>query len=775
MLKLQGLSHARDVVTFVLLREKYIEELASGHQVSANQVLHDRITPLVKQHADELSAARSVAGSGGAASDLDIISSTPWDTSVSNDLGNPQNISSLANSTTPEADIPGSSRRNTPESDPSDDVSATGAPVTPTTEPSFVMRCLTFAFGRVWRKNNKGRKDSNQPSFDSKEGSYAMMGEQSRTHSVATFTRVTSDPVDASVPMFQLNVPLDNIWCKKSLEDLSMLGVCGMSSCSPKTVCCGNAPEKASQKPRKDNQVDWKSNIISTAHWLSLERGSRKILWEWIAQEALDKDIIPPGRLSELIGRALDTECMLAAKEGHHSKPLTLFRNVSTCSSDTTSTVEKPQSLVLRGHDGEVWAVSSSPDGSLLASGDDKGVIKIWNIKEILSGEEIQRGRLSDSSVPEITEINSHTEPVTCLSWSKCGNFLLSGSEDLSIRLWDIDKLRRTTNGAARDHDGEPSAEKVFGRHRNHITKVAWLSDDNHFVSCGEDGALIIWNSQCTSPVCQEWQELGITDFTTCCYDDTLSDPFSDVYQRRRPTDCIFMLRHRAEVRILFVDVNNMNKTGNGKCAVQFLRIDDFNSSNDLVKNVINASQEHALHAGQAVGSPPQSVSTALEKVAHKQPSKGRSNDGHMFGYYANEFCSISDKSVKPPERAALGKCSSIAVDRKGRSAVIAAQHLPLRLWDLYMGKPVGQFFGHRQHRYVLRPTFCGHRDELLAMGSEDCCVYLWNRKSSGYIHQLEGHSGVVNSLTWASNGKAGILVSGSDDTTVRLWHLPFF
>src|SRR5207248_11346640 len=58
---------------------------------------------------------------------------------------------------------------------------------------------------------------------------------------------------------------------------------------------------------------------------------------------------------------------------------------------------------------------------------------------------------------------------------------------------------------------------------------------------------------------------------------------------------------------------------------------------------------------------------------------------------------------------------------------------------------------------------------QMLASGSEDQTVRLWNGQSGELLHTLEGHGDAVNSVAWSADGQ--VLASGSYDQTVRLWH----
>ncbi len=120
----------------------------------------------------------------------------------------------------------------------------------------------------------------------------------------------------------------------------------------------------------------------------------------------------------------------------------------------------------LAGHDGQTRAsaVSYSPNGRYLASGDDEGWILV---RDAQNGTELQR-------------MQAHIAQVTGLAWSPDSERLASSARDGSLRLWERASGREL--GGLRGHRGA-------------VRAVAWDVLGERLFSCGDDGAIHVWEA----------------------------------------------------------------------------------------------------------------------------------------------------------------------------------------------------------------------------------------------------------------------------------------
>ncbi|KAH9597261.1 NLE protein [Trypanosoma melophagium] len=143
------------------------------------------------------------------------------------------------------------------------------------------------------------------------------------------------------------------------------------------------------------------------------------------------------------------------------------YERLVSCSDDNTMFLWSPQQQVtplgrMTGHQGAIFHIQFSPDGTMIASCSADKSVKLWNASD---------GKF-------ITTLRGHVAAVYHVSWSLDSRLLVSGSRDSTLKLWSV--------------SSRELVEDLSG-HSDEIFSTDWSPDGQRVATGSKDKKVLIW------------------------------------------------------------------------------------------------------------------------------------------------------------------------------------------------------------------------------------------------------------------------------------------
>jgi WD40 repeat protein/serine/threonine protein kinase len=395
----------------------------------------------------------------------------------------------------------------------------------------------------------------------------------------------------------------------------------------------------------------------------------------------------------------------------------------------------RTQLFDLEGHANAVRGLGYSLDGRWLASGDDDGIIIVW---EALTGE------------PIATLRDAEGFGLSAVVFSPQGQWLAAGGGDNRVRLWDTATWQL--------------AQEPLAGHPNWVRDVQFLSDDV-LASAGSDGQVLFWSvpsgELLSGIVTDHAQERGVwrlafspdrTQVMTVSQDQTAQRwEIATGQPIGEPLNA-----HTAAVRDarFAADGHSLFTAGMDARLLQW-KLDTPNVLATLLPFGVTD-----------VDNPPTILSVAMSLDGRYAASSG-GESRPSGGAYAITIWEVSSGAVVQTLLGHQNDVVDLKFTRTSESLVSSSTDQSIRVWDVATGENTQTFNLPIYSAFV--PLAVSPDDRFMLAGALDGSLFGWELSTGAPLTAtFAGHTDEVHGLAFSPDGRR--LASASFDGSIRLW-----
>ncbi|MBW4465078.1 MAG: hypothetical protein KME07_06515 [Pegethrix bostrychoides GSE-TBD4-15B] len=409
---------------------------------------------------------------------------------------------------------------------------------------------------------------------------------------------------------------------------------------------------------------------------------------------------------------------------------------------------------------GNVMSIAFSNDGKFLAASDTNQEISVWNFED----NELVR------------TFDAHTAWVRVVAFSPLdNNLLISGSEDFTVRLWDIQnnqclktlagdiglvlsvvqnpktKLLASSGSNGRINFWDVETGECLKSWQAHtanfrVWSIAWSPDGQYLVSGSEDKTLKVWDNAGTLLKILAEHEGTIRAVAFSPDGQMIASGSEDSTIKLWSTlnySCLKTLdRHKDKVYCLAFNPHDSNFLVSGS------------QDSTLIGWNLNSDEHFKVYIGHG---------DMISSVAFNPDGQTLSSGGSTI----IKFWNIKEDQPIKTLRGYTDELWAVAFNPNGESLVSSSKNGRIRIWSTDDRKLVKTLEEHtnRSMSVAFSPN-----SQYFASASDDRTIKLWSAETKELIRTLGGHTNQVRAVAFSPTSK--LIGSGSNDKTIKFWRV---